>query len=239
MDNTTLTRKWIEFIGKGKLQSLQDMLAEILNISFGLLDLEGRPITVSSKPSLLCHHIRKSKKEICDKEFTRIFDKCKLEKEAIKSECCFGLKYFLFPVFSNDNLVAVFYVGAFYENENPLTIELQKKFCVPVITEETIEKIRRVILPILNILDFEVELKDKLVDDAPSETDEICAPILFDGKLSKRECDVAMLVCDGCSNKSIAEKLYISEKTVKTHISNILNKLECKDRMQIMLFGRR
>lgn len=239
MDNATLTKIWINFIGKGKLQSLQDMLAEILNISLCLLDLDGRPITVSSKPSLLCHHIRKTKKDICHTEFMRSFNKCKEEKQPSKNECCFGLKNFLFPVFSKENLVAVFYVGSFYENENPLPLELKEKFCVPVLDEEKIEKIWRVILPILNIIDFAVEFNEKLLEDLNREPEENYALTLFDDKLSKRECDVAMLVCDGCSNKTIAEKLYISEKTVKTHISNILNKLECKDRMQIMLFGRR
>jgi len=53
--------------------------------------------------------------------------------------------------------------------------------------------------------------------------------------LSRREAEVAMLICQGLSNKQIAEQLFISEKTIKTHVSNILSKLDIKDRMQLIL----
>lgn len=46
---------------------------------------------------------------------------------------------------------------------------------------------------------------------------------------------MAMLICQGLSNKQIAEQLFISEKTIKTHVSNILSKLDIKDRMQLIL----
>ena len=48
--------------------------------------------------------------------------------------------------------------------------------------------------------------------------------------------DIAYAVCQCLSNKQIGEKLFISEKTVKTHISNILSKMEMKDRMQLVMF---
>ena len=58
---------------------------------------------------------------------------------------------------------------------------------------------------------------------------------VFNGILSRREAEVAMLICQGLSNKQIAEQLFISEKTIKTHVSNILSKLDIKDRMQLIL----
>ena len=58
---------------------------------------------------------------------------------------------------------------------------------------------------------------------------------VFNGILSKREAEVAMLICQGLSNKQIAEQLFVSEKTIKTHVSNILSKLDIKDRMQLIL----
>ena len=39
----------------------------------------------------------------------------------------------------------------------------------------------------------------------------------------------------GESNKTIAEQLYISEKTVKTHIGNVFKKLQVRDRLQVAL----
>jgi DNA-binding NarL/FixJ family response regulator len=51
--------------------------------------------------------------------------------------------------------------------------------------------------------------------------------------LTTREFDVLNLIVDGCSNKEISEKLYITVGTVKTHVRNILNKLCVSDRTQI------
>jgi DNA-binding NarL/FixJ family response regulator len=50
--------------------------------------------------------------------------------------------------------------------------------------------------------------------------------------LTERELEVLQLIVDGCSNAVIAEKLFITVGTVKTHVRNILNKLCADDRTQ-------
>jgi two-component system, NarL family, response regulator LiaR len=55
--------------------------------------------------------------------------------------------------------------------------------------------------------------------------------------LSDRELDVLRLIADGLSNAAIADKLIISEKTVKGHVSNILGKLHMLDRTQAAVFA--
>jgi DNA-binding NarL/FixJ family response regulator len=55
--------------------------------------------------------------------------------------------------------------------------------------------------------------------------------------LTERERDVVQLVAQGCSNQEIAKKLVISEKTVKTHVSNILSKLHLEDRTQLAIYA--
>ena len=45
------------------------------------------------------------------------------------------------------------------------------------------------------------------------------------------------LIADGKTNQEIADKLVISESTVKTHVSNILAKLHLKDRTQIAIYA--
>ena len=55
--------------------------------------------------------------------------------------------------------------------------------------------------------------------------------------LSDRELDVLRLIADGLSNAAIAEKLIISEKTVKGHVSNILGKLHMLDRTQAAVYA--
>ena len=56
-------------------------------------------------------------------------------------------------------------------------------------------------------------------------------------KLTEREVDVIRLVAQGRSNHEIAQALVISEKTVKTHISNILGKLQLEDRTQLAIYA--
>ncbi|WP_218080680.1 response regulator [Anthocerotibacter panamensis] len=50
--------------------------------------------------------------------------------------------------------------------------------------------------------------------------------------LTKREMEVLELIVQGCSNQEIAEKLYVTVGTVKTHVRNILSKLCVDDRAQ-------
>lgn len=52
-------------------------------------------------------------------------------------------------------------------------------------------------------------------------------------ELTKREYEIALLVGEGKSNKEISNKLFITEGTVKNHITKILDKLEIRDRTQL------
>lgn len=56
-------------------------------------------------------------------------------------------------------------------------------------------------------------------------------------RLTERELEVLRLVARGMSNREIAGELVLSEKTVKTHVSNILAKLHLADRTQAALFA--
>lgn len=53
--------------------------------------------------------------------------------------------------------------------------------------------------------------------------------------LTRRECEVLQMLADGKSNRRIGEDLYISEKTVKNHVSNILQKMNVNDRTQAVV----
>jgi NarL family two-component system response regulator LiaR len=58
-------------------------------------------------------------------------------------------------------------------------------------------------------------------------------------ELSERELEVLRLIANGLRNDEIAERLVISEKTVKSHVSNILAKLHVADRTQAAVFAWR
>lgn len=56
-----------------------------------------------------------------------------------------------------------------------------------------------------------------------------------DSPLTRREAEVLRLMAEGKSNKMIGENLFISEKTVKNHVSSILQKMEVDDRTQAVI----
>ena len=58
-------------------------------------------------------------------------------------------------------------------------------------------------------------------------------------ELSDRELEVLKLIAEGLSNAEIASRLYVSEKTIKSHVSNILGKLHLADRTQAAVFAWR
>ena len=73
-----------------------------------------------------------------------------------------------------------------------------------------------------------VDSKTVSINAADAEYDQMIAAY----PLTERELEVLQLIVEGCSNAIIAEKLYITVGTVKTHVRNILNKLCADDRTQ-------
>ncbi len=54
--------------------------------------------------------------------------------------------------------------------------------------------------------------------------------------ISEKEYEIIELVAQGLSNKEISEKTFLSEGTIRNYLSNILNKLELRDRTQLAVF---
>ncbi len=58
-----------------------------------------------------------------------------------------------------------------------------------------------------------------------------------DNNLTQREIEVLLLIAEGLNNREIAEQLFISEKTVKNHVSNIFRKIDVCDRTQAAIYA--
>ncbi len=78
------------------------------------------------------------------------------------------------------------------------------------------------------VLDSEVIKDIKLLDQATKSIED------FD--ITERELDVIKLLAEGMNNKEISQSLYLSEGTVRNYISNLLDKLDLRDRSQIVVF---
>ena len=78
---------------------------------------------------------------------------------------------------------------------------------------------------------LEPEVTTKMMDRLTNRT-----PILHED-LTNREQEVLLLIAEGKSNQEIADSLFITLKTVKTHVSKILSKLEVEDRTQATIYA--
>lgn len=83
---------------------------------------------------------------------------------------------------------------------------------------------------------IDAALARSLMESLHSSRDETRDP--FD-ELSEREIEILRLIADGHANKEIARRLVISERTARTHVSNILRKLELSSRTQAALLAVR
>ncbi|MBW4829114.1 MAG: response regulator transcription factor [Clostridiaceae bacterium] len=76
-----------------------------------------------------------------------------------------------------------------------------------------------------------------LIEEINSKEKETNGDLLKIEALTKREYEVLTLVAEGLNNREIAERLFISEKTVKNHVSNIFKKIDVNDRIQAAIFA--
>ncbi len=77
---------------------------------------------------------------------------------------------------------------------------------------------------------FEPEVTGKMMNSIRKQS-------LPHEQLTSREMEVLLLIAQGKTNQEIAEELFISLKTVKVHVSNILAKLDVQDRTQAVIYA--
>jgi DNA-binding NarL/FixJ family response regulator len=82
-------------------------------------------------------------------------------------------------------------------------------------------------------------LLEALAAGAPAGTAAAATPAVPDDGLTAREVDVLTEIAQGLSNNEIAERLVVSEATVKTHVNHLLAKTGCRDRAALVAYAYR
>lgn len=126
-----------------------------------------------------------------------------------------GAKGYLLKDASVEQLVTA--IRAVHRGESPLQ---------PSVAAKLVEHLARGITPTTN------SEPETLNVSAPSG---IHAPF---GELTERESEILRYLARGASNREISETLFITEGTVKNHVSNVLSKLGLRDRTQAALYAR-
>jgi len=229
---TGSVEQWLQFIGKDKLQTFQDNFARAYGVSMMFLDMEGNPLTVGSQNSLFCFTIQKEHAVRCRENFQ--LDKETMQKgESFIHVCPFGIACLYVPVYFNNRLTAFAGIGGLTYENSTIPENLKQRFHITICNKETTWNILLLLESMLRLLNVNISLSQndksrKAEDDLPVR--------VRDDRISRREHEIVQLLCKGFSNKQIARQLFISETTVKTHISNILAKLNLHDRMQIVVY---
>jgi len=83
-----------------------------------------------------------------------------------------------------------------------------------------------------------VLIKEVLVPVPAPESFSVNEVKLRDLGITKRELEILALIAQGLSNREIAEKLFVSENTIKTHSSRLFDKLSAKRRTQAVQIGK-
>ncbi len=193
-------------------------------------DINGKPLTVCSRESLFCLAIQKNNLSRCQKTVDSMI--ASLPGTATKITVCpFGITCIYCTVFFNNHPIAYAYCGGIVSSDSKVPQPLQQRYNLPCLSSDKIEELAKLLESSLKLLNVDYSVFTPFKSAAASNL-----PYnLRDERISNREWEIIELLCRGMSNKQIATSLFISETTVKTHVSNILAKLDLHDRMQIIV----
>ena len=206
-------RQEIEVVGEAAnanegLQVLEQLRPDIAIVDIGLPDKDGIELTRQLKAS----------QEDGEAPITKVLIlTLRDNKEAVLAAFAAGADSYCMKDISFDNLLEALRVT---HSGNAWIDPAIARIVLQQVTPTTPEPVEAA-----------VEAKDAktvAINAADAEYDQMLAAY----PLTERELEVLQLIVEGCSNAVIAEKLYITVGTVKTHVRNILNKLCADDRTQ-------
>lgn len=222
-----------------KIQHLQDLYSKHYQLSISLYDQDGTKVLIPSNYSLFCCQTCTEDNTFCQKFFSKLLQQAQKQSSSLLTTCPLGLSVAVIPLGlcleTNTTSHADYYlvVGKIKlsNNENFFSEEPQPP--VSYKKEISLEEFKEII----KIIAFNIDMILSLVKLGGISLHKKKSIKKEDfAKLTQREKEILHLVSNGMSNQEIAKALFISEHTVKTHISNILKKLKLNNRTKLALY---
>ena len=230
-DNDTLDT-WLSSIGKESVQAFQDDFSGLTDMSLCLVRLDGMPALVASNRSLLCFHIEDRNSTRCKMQHRQILERMAETGGTVVDTCYAGLTCFACPVFRGKEVVGAFFGGMVLDADAEARAVDVARYDVRTMGRAELDKALRSLASTLSLL------KGVRIATGPT-IDETGRELMAAFGLTSREVMVVGQIMKGKSNLDIAEALFISEKTVKTHVTNILKKTSAKNRYEMALLCKK
>jgi DNA-binding CsgD family transcriptional regulator/ligand-binding sensor protein len=223
-----------------RLQEVQDSMAYFSKLSICILNSKGIPYTISSNQSSCSYNYQcKNDNDNCNLVILRGIKEAEKKLEPVMLTCPEGLTTTIVPLGDfmlekQSNPCAYLFLGkVFIGEENNAEKNNSKK--KPMFTQEkyqqavnSVSKIFELIFVLLARGNNMENIDNAFLNDFKNKDYTV---------LTKRELEVLKRIGTGISNNAIANQLYISDSTVKTHITNIMSKLDMGNRTELALYA--
>lgn len=242
-------------VDKDIVQKLQDFLASTLDFAF-LCIYHDIYLTQLSGETDFCRMINGNNCEICDKCHRDVADKALYENKTIIKECPLGLTLFSIPISINGKYMLSVVGGqvlteplnenkfrqqakTFGINPDEYLLEIKKIKVIEPKKLESLTELLKIMADLLAAVSYsnyhlaELGVDYRIPTNVALKEWYAQSYCNKDKPLSSRERDVLKLVLLGKSNTEIAEELFISVHTAKSHVSSILEKCKVQDRVQL------
>lgn len=215
-----------------RLQEVQDSMAYFSKISISLTDSKITPYTIPSNQQLCSYN--DLCKDNCSLMTLRGISEAAKRLEPVVVNCPKGLTLTVVPLGdlhteTRSAPLAYLCIGKVFIGEDR---ENSKK---PVFTLKEYQKITGNVSKVFELIFILISRGNLIPSDLTASGQYL--GIKDYTVLTKRELEILKMIGTGLSNRAIARKLYISDSTVKTHITNILDKLEMNNRTELALYA--
>ena len=222
-----------------KIQYLQDLYSKHYHLSISLYDQDGVKFLIPSNYSLFCCKTCTEDEVFCQNYLSKLLRQVKKQSSSLITTCPFGLSIAIIPLGlcleTNTISQADYYlvVGKIKLSNDESSFPEEPQLPVSFKRAISLEEFKE----ITQIIAFNMDMIFSLVKLGGISLHKKKAIKKEDyAKLTQREKEILHLVSNGMSNQEIADALFISDHTVKVHISNILKKLQLNNRTKLALY---